>query len=133
MEVIAQTFPLRSSLTLKLKVDGLISELAPLGDGVGVFFFSRAAVRLRTSLKCDLSVFAGRHTSVYRGTVYCWGALLSVMQTGSSESVFVTLKARYPPRTARTCLHFLFPLACICVETTSNPSSTPLTYNESSK
>lgn len=37
MEVIAQTFPLRSSLTLKLTVDGLISELVPLGDGVGVF------------------------------------------------------------------------------------------------
>lgn len=131
MEVIAQTFPLRSSLTLKLTVDGLISELAPLGDGVG--FFPRAAVRLCTSLKCDLSVFAGRQTSVYRGTVYYWVALLSVMQTGSSESVFVTLKARYPTWTARTCLHFLFLLACICLETTSNPSSTPLTYNESSK
>lgn len=132
MEVIAQTFPLRSSLTLKLTVDGLISELAPLGDGVG-FFFPRAAVRLCTSLKCDLSVFAGRQTSVYRGTVYYWGALLSVTQTGNSESVFVTLKARYPTRTARTCLHFLFLLACVCLETTSNPSSTPLTYNERSK
>lgn len=133
MEVIAQTFPLRSSLTRKLTVDGPISELAPLGDGVGGFLFPRAAVRLCASLKCDLSMFAGRQTSVYRGTVYYWRALLSVMQTGSSESVFVSLKARYPTRTARACLHFLFLLACICLETTSNPSSTPLTYNESSK
>lgn len=110
MEVIAQTFPLRSPLTLKLTVDGLISELAPLGDGVGFFFFffHRAAVRFYTSLKCDLSVFAGRQMSVCRGTVYYWGALLSVTQTGSSESVFAALKARFPTRTSPTCLHFFY-------------------------